>query len=284
MASEPPLRLESLAALQRWRAARHEPVHCVPTMGNLHAGHARLIKQAGAHAGAVIATIYVNPTQFGPSEDYQRYPRTLDRDLEMLADLGCDAVWLPDDAAMYPLARQGFEVKPPGALADCLCGAHRPGHFDGVCNAVMRLLWQIRPDRAFFGEKDYQQLLIVRRMVRDFSIPVEIEAVPTVREHDGLALSSRNQYLSQTERRIAPVLYQCLSEAAAGVGLADSGTFAERSRSVSMRLENVGFEPEYVEFRDAETLDVPGSGPVRLFAAARLGRARLIDNVAVARQ
>lgn len=276
--------LDSREALAEWREAQRRPVHFVPTMGNLHAGHLALVEHA-ARGGAVIASIFVNPTQFGPGEDYERYPRTLAEDLEALASAGCDAVWTPGVETMYPLpAAQRFTLGPPRTLTDCLCGARRPGHFDGVCNVVMRLLWQVRPQRAVFGEKDYQQLLILRRMVEDFSIPVTIDALPTVREPDGLAMSSRNRYLTESERMIAPGLYQVLEELAKAASGQAPGTFDELQLSGMKRLDALGFRPEYVEFRSADTLGPPDGKNDRIFAAARLGVSRLIDNVAATRQ
>ncbi|MFO7762918.1 MAG: pantoate--beta-alanine ligase [Wenzhouxiangellaceae bacterium] len=277
--------LDSPDALVDWRAAQSGPVHFVPTMGNLHAGHLKLVEHAVQDGAAVIASIFVNPTQFGPGEDFERYPRTLGEDLEALASAGCDTVWTPAVDTMYPLPEAyRFAIHAPAALADCLCGAHRPGHFDGVCSVVMRLLWQIHPERAVFGEKDYQQLLIIRRMVEDFSVPVAIDAAPTVREADGLALSSRNRYLTDSEREIAPALYrvlQALADEAAELG---PGTFDRIRRSGMERLASLGFRPEYVELRNAETLAPTDGSDDRVFAAAYLGKARLIDNVAVTRQ
>jgi len=276
--------LDDCEALRAWRDGQSRPVHFVPTMGNLHAGHLALVEHA-ARDGAVIASIFVNPEQFGPGEDYERYPRTLADDLEALASAGCTAVWAPDVGTMYPLAEQRrFTVRPPSGLADCLCGALRPGHFDGVCNVVMRLFWQIRPQRALFGEKDYQQLLILRNMAEDFSIPVTIDALPTVREPDGLAMSSRNRYLTHSERAIAPALHRVLLRLAKAAGEPGAGTFDALRRSGMERLDAAGFRPEYVEFRNADTLGPADGKNDRVFAAARLGSARLIDNVAVTRQ
>jgi len=276
--------LDTCESLAAWREAQPGPIHFVPTMGNLHAGHLALVEHA-ARDGTVVASIFVNPAQFGPDEDYQRYPRSLDDDLEALASAGCDAVWAPDVETMYPLVEsQRYQVHPPAALADCLCGAYRPGHFDGVCNVVMRLLWQVRPQRAVFGEKDYQQLLILRKMVEDFSMPVTIDALPTVREPDGLAMSSRNRYLTEAERAIAPRLYQVLAALAKTAGEGEPGTFDELRRSGTERLDALGFRPEYVEIRNADTLGPADGKNDRIFAAARLGAARLIDNVAITRQ
>jgi len=276
--------LESCQALARWRDSQRRPIHLVPTMGNLHAGHLALIEHA-ARDGVVIASIFVNPTQFGPGEDFERYPRTLADDLEALARAGCDAVWAPDPETVYPLSEcHRFSVRPPAALADCLCGAYRPGHFDGVCNVVMRLFWQIRPQRAVFGEKDYQQLTILRKMVEDFSLPLKVDAVSTVREPDGLAMSSRNRYLTSAERALAGRLYETLQELSEIAQGRDPGTFDEIRLSGIRRLAALGFRPEYVEFRDAETLGPAIGLNDRIFASAYLGRARLIDNVAVTRQ
>lgn len=276
--------LDSREALAAWRSDQSRPLNFVPTMGNLHAGHLALVEHA-ARDGTVIASIFINPTQFGPGEDYERYPRTLDEDLDALASAGCAAVWAPDVATMYPLSEtRRFTVRPPAALADCLCGAQRAGHFDGVCNVVMRLFWQVRPQRAIFGEKDYQQLLILRKMVEEFSIPVTIDALPTVREADGLAMSSRNRYLTQSERAIAPGLYQVLGALAEAAREQEPGTFDELRMSGMERLDALGFQSEYVEFRNADTLGSADGKNDRIFAAARLGAARLIDNVAVTRQ
>ena len=284
MAIETPQRLTDPESLRDWRAARAK-VHFVPTMGNLHEGHLALARAARRDGAAVIASIFVNPAQFGPGEDFERYPRTLPADLEALAGAGCDAVWVPEVATMYPLEETlRFSVRPPAALTDCLCGAARPGHFDGVCSVVLRLLWQIRPDRTVFGEKDYQQLLVIRRMVEDFSIPVAIDAVATVRAADGLALSSRNAYLDPDQRRRAPALYRILSETAARAAEQGPARYPALCESARERLAAAGFEPVYVEFRDSGTLGPARGHNDRLFAAARLGKARLIDNVAVMRQ
>lgn len=276
--------LESREALAEWRNDQTRPLHFVPTMGNLHAGHLALVEHA-ARDGTVIVSIFVNPTQFGPGEDFERYPRTLADDLEALATAGCDAVWAPDLETMYPLVEDcRFTVQPPAGLANCLCGAYRVGHFDGVCNVVMRLFWQVRPQRAVFGEKDYQQLLILRKMVQEFSMPVIIDALPTVREADGLAMSSRNRYLTETERATAPGLYQVLRALAKAAGEQAPGTLDELRLSAIKRLDAMGFRTEYVEFRNADTLGSADGKNDRIFAAARLGAARLIDNVAVTRQ
>lgn len=283
-----PRTLTTSSELSEWRRGCPGAVHFVPTMGNLHAGHLALVDAARHSAAAVIVSIFVNPTQFGPGEDFDRYPRTVDQDLALLAGRA-DAVWLPSVDDLYPLGpASGFGVQVPSALGDILCGAHRPGHFDGVANVVLRLFQHVRPTRAVFGEKDYQQLTVLRRLVEDFVLGVDIEALPTVREDDGLAMSSRNQYLSQDERQRAPELFRTLSmlaeRAAESENLDPSGTLDALARSGMERLAECGFEPEYIEFRDASTLGPAADGPLRLLAAARLGAARLIDNVVVSRQ
>ncbi|MGK7295658.1 MAG: pantoate--beta-alanine ligase [Candidatus Wenzhouxiangella sp. M2_3B_020] len=279
-------RITDPAALAEWRKeVGDRPVHFVPTMGNLHAGHVRLVEAASGNDATVIASIFVNPTQFGPNEDYAHYPRTPGDDLEALARAGCDCVWAPSVETMYPLPEPlRCAIRPPAALTGVLCGAQRPGHFEGVCSVVMRLFWQVRPDRAFFGEKDFQQLVVIRNMALDFSLPVAVEAVPTVRDDDGLALSSRNRYLSAEERRKAPLLYRTLREAAELASKSPEAELDALERTAAERLAAAGFEPEYVEFRDPGTLGPPDGPNLRLFAAARLGKARLIDNVAVKRQ
>jgi pantoate--beta-alanine ligase len=286
MATDTLVRLDDLAELRTWREAQApRSVHFVPTMGNLHAGHLALVAAARQADAAIIASIFVNPTQFGPGEDYQRYPRTLEGDLEALSAAGCDAVWLPDEATMYPNgAAEAYSIQPPSNLTDCLCGTGRPGHFEGVCSVVMRLLWQIRPDRAWFGEKDWQQLVIIRRMVEEFAVPVALSAVPTVRDERGLALSSRNAYLAEADLRRASALYRTLCALADEARKAGPAAYGDLQRRAVAALRAAGFEVEYVEFRDAGTLGAPRGHNDRLFAAARLGAARLIDNVAVTRQ
>jgi pantoate--beta-alanine ligase len=279
--------LHGAAELAAWRLALNGPIHFVPTMGNLHDGHLALVDAAADDGAAVIVSIFVNPTQFGPDEDFDRYPRTVDEDLARLRGR-CDAVWLPSIEDLYPLGPEhGFGVRVPEALAGILCGASRPGHFDGVANVVLRLFQHVRPYRAVFGEKDFQQLTILRRLVDDFALGVRVDAEPTVREADGLAMSSRNRYLSGTERGIAPMLYRTLTDLAGQAAESEfpvpPGTLRALSRSGMERLAACGFEPEYVESRDAGTLGPPGPGPLRLLAAARLGPARLIDNVVVSR-
>jgi len=269
--------LDQLTALRReWRDLE---LGLVATMGDLHRGHLALIEAIARRCDRVVVSIFVNPTQFGPDEDYERYPRRRADDLAKLAGLPCDAVWLPEVATMYPLA-DSFMVRVPEALANGLCGRFRPGHFHGVASVVLRLFEQVRPNRAIFGEKDYQQLVIIRRMVSDFSLSVAIESLPTVREADGLAMSSRNRYLDPDQRAVAGRLYEELTGLACGLG--EPGSWPVLRQAAWQRLERAGFEPEYLEWLDAEDLDTARPGRrQRLFAAARLGPARLIDNVQI---
>ncbi len=264
-----------------WRKAG-ERVGLVPTMGALHDGHLALAKAARAECDRVVATIFVNPKQFAPNEDLDAYPRREEADLAMLRSAGSALVFMPGTAEVYP---PGFAttVRVAG-LTDCLCGAHRLGHFDGVATVVTKLLLQSLPDAAYFGEKDYQQLLVVRRLARDLDIPVRIAGVPTVREADGLALSSRNTYLSPEERRIAPNLARVLQRVAAAL-VAQPGTVANEIAQGRADLESAGFAVEYLEIREADTLapvTATVTRPARVFAAVQLGRTRLIDNLPIA--
>jgi pantoate--beta-alanine ligase len=257
-------------------------VGLVPTMGALHDGHLALVRAARAECDRVVATIFVNPKQFAPNEDLDAYPRREEADLAMLRSAGVTLVFMPDVAEVYP---PGFAttVRVAG-LTDCLCGAHRAGHFDGVATVVSKLLLQSVPDIAYFGEKDYQQLLVVRRLARDLDIPVRIAGVPTVREADGLALSSRNAYLSPAERRIAPNLARILRRLAAAL-VVQPGTVASEIAQGRADLEEAGLAVEYLEIRDADTLapvTANITGPARVFAAVHLGRTRLIDNFPIA--
>jgi pantoate--beta-alanine ligase len=265
-------------SLAPWRKAG-ERIALVPTMGALHDGHLSLVALAKSNADRVVASIFVNPAQFGPREDFNRYPRDEAGDLAKLEKAAANLVFVPETAEMYP---HGFSTNVGVSdLTEDLCGASRPNHFDGVATVVTKLLLQCAPDLALFGEKDYQQLLVIKRLVRDLDIPVEILGGPIVREKDGLALSSRNAYLSPTERKTAPLLYQTIVAVAndlrQGRG-ADDAAAAGR-----FKLEAAGFQVDYVAVRDPETLK-PLSGPVeraRVLAAVQLGRTRLIDNVAV---
>ena len=256
-------------------------VALVPTMGALHAGHLSLVEEGFRRADRVIASIFVNPTQFAPGEDFDRYPRQVEADAEMLKSVGCSGLYLPSPAEMYP---PGFgTVVTVEGLSQDLCGAFRPTHFAGVSTVVTKLLLQVQPDVALFGEKDYQQLTIIRRTVRDLDIPGEIVGVPTLREADGLAMSSRNRYLGPDERRIAPLLFRVLSDA--GDDFIAGGPADEICAKAADRLRSGGFASvDYVAIRDAETLEKTSiwtGRPVRVLGAAKLGAARLIDNVGI---
>lgn len=254
----------------------------VPTMGNLHQGHISLVEQARQEADEVIVSIFVNPLQFGQNEDLSTYPRTLEADLEKLASAGVSAVFIPSESDVYPRSAAELSfVEVPG-LSDMLEGACRPGHFRGVATVVSKLFNIVRPDVAIFGEKDFQQLLVIRRMVEDLNMPVRIVGMPTRREADGLAMSSRNQYLDESARQRAGQLHACLQLVREGIlsGEHDSAWWQQQALS---RLQEAGFEPEYLEIRDAETLLVPGPESYQLviLVAARLGKTRLIDNLRV---
>ena len=262
-----------------WRAAG-ETVGLVPTMGALHEGHLSLVRLSLAKAGRTCVSLFVNPTQFGPDEDFRVYPRDEAADAARLAALGADLLFAPEAGEMY-LPGNVTKVSVPG-LGDCLEEEHRPGFFTGVATVVAKLLMQVRPDIAVFGEKDYQQLLVIKRMVEDLDIPVRIEAAPTVREADGLAMASRNAYLSATERAAAPALFRTIGAVAGQVaGGADAGETAAWGEGLLLKA---GFaRVDYLTVRDAETLEpVDGAArPARVLAAAWLGAVRLIDNVAV---
>ena len=252
----------------------------VPTMGALHAGHMALVAEGKKRADHVVASIFVNPTQFGPNEDLSTYPRREAADAHLLEEGGCALLWAPDVTAMYP---QGFatNVTVAGVSLD-LDGSARPGHFDGVATVVAKLFNQVRPDIALFGEKDYQQLAVIRRMVRDLDFGIDIVGVPTQRDADGLALSSRNLYLSQDERRAARAMPRALGEAASAI--IGGAPLDEALQEAREKLIEAGFDPvDYVELRDAETLEpvMLLDRPARLLAAARIGRTRLIDNLPV---
>ena len=268
------------AEIAKWRQAG-EKIALVPTMGALHAGHLSLIDIAKQHAKRIVVSIFVNPTQFGPKEDFGRYPRDEAGDMAKLKEAGADLVYIPGIEEMYP---QGFATRVSlPSLTEDLCGAARPNHFEGVATVVTKLLLQCAPDVAVFGEKDFQQLLVIRRMVTDLNIPVEIVAAPIVREKDGLALSSRNAYLSAVERKRAPVLHQVLEETAAS--LADGEGCDAATSAGRFKLEANGFRVDYVAVRDPETLAAlfgPIKGPARVMGAVFLGTTRLIDNVPTA--
>ncbi len=263
-----------------WRSAG-ERVGLVPTMGGIHDGHLALVHAAREGCDRVAATLFVNPKQFGPSEDFATYPRDDARDARLLAEVGAELLFAPGMEEMYP---EGFATRVSvSGVTEGLCGAHRPGFFDGVATVVCKLLMQALPDAAYFGEKDYQQLQMVRRMVADLAIPVDIVPVATVREADGLALSSRNDYLTDSERQNAPTLYRVLSAIATSLE-GGKGPVADLTVWGLGELEGAGFGPiDYLEVRDADTLQPVEvlKSPARVLAAAWLGKARLIDNVAV---
>ena len=277
--------LEALRThVHAWRAGGAR-IGFVPTMGNLHAGHLSLIEQARKHADRVICSVFVNPTQFGPSEDFQQDPRTPEQDAKLLVAAGCDLLFLPPTEVMYPLGvERTMRMEVPG-LSDVLCGAHRPGHFGGVAAVVCRLFNMVQPDIAVFGRKDFQQLSVIRRMVADLSIPIEIIGAPTGRESDVLAMSSRNQYLSDEQRALAPVLYRTLCAAlkALQAGQAPADIEARATRY----LQAQGFVVDYVALRDENELEAPPAQAAEVrnwvcLLAARLGKTRLIDNVVMA--
>ncbi|HEY4404275.1 MAG TPA: pantoate--beta-alanine ligase [Xanthobacteraceae bacterium] len=267
-------------ALARLRSTR-QTIALVPTMGALHQGHRALVKLARRRARKVIVSIFVNPAQFAPTEDLASYPRNLDADLEALAGSGADLVWAPATETMYP---PGFalEIAPGGAASVGLEDKFRPHFFAGVATVVAKLFLQCRPDIAIFGEKDYQQLKVLTALARDLDLPIKIVGAPIVREPDGLALSSRNAYLTAAERAVAPTLYRVLTDCAGKI--ARGAELAAALAQGSATIAQAGFALDYLEARHADTLRPIGSaqeGPVRLLVAARLGRTRLIDNVAV---
>ncbi len=253
----------------------------VPTMGNLHAGHIALVERVRGDAGPVVASIFVNPLQFGAGEDFQRYPRTLATDCERLEAAGCDIVFAPDAAEMYP-ETQTFHVQPP--LADELCGAFRPGHFSGVATVVLKLFNMVQPATAIFGKKDYQQLFILKGMVRQFNLPIRILEAETSRADDGLALSSRNGYLSVAEREEAPRLYRLLRTAAARIAGGERD-FPAIEQAACSELTAQGWQVDYVSIRARSTLlpPTPDCHDLVILAAARLGSTRLIDNIEATR-
>jgi pantoate--beta-alanine ligase len=263
----------------RWRLAR-ESIAFVPTMGNLHMGHASLMSAAHLHGRRVISSIFVNPMQFGPSEDFSAYPRTPDDDSNLLVEYGVDALFHPTVEEMYPSGSVGSTVVDVPGLTDILCGTFRPGHFQGVATVVVKLLCLVQPDVAIFGEKDFQQLTVIRRVVDDLNLPVKIVGAPTVRADDGLALSSRNRYLSESERAAAPALYRALDKARRRLDAGDQDYAGMQAEGLGA-LAQAGFRPEYFEVRTADRLAIPTADDLHLvvLAAGRIGKARLIDNL-----
>jgi pantoate--beta-alanine ligase len=263
----------------RWRAAS-ERVVFVPTMGNLHAGHVSLIEAAREHGKRFVASIFVNPMQFGPNEDFAHYPRTPTLDATMLEQAGCDLMFMPEVGEIYPNgADQATRIEVPG-ISNILCGEFRPGHFEGVATIVAKLFHIVDPDVAIFGEKDFQQLTVIRRMVADLCLRVEVVGAPTVRESDGLAMSSRNQYLDEGQRALAPAIYRQLSQAVVAIK-SGARDYAKVEAAGRAALDGAGFRTDYFTVRDAKSL-APATPDTRhfvLLTASRLGKARLIDNI-----
>jgi pantoate--beta-alanine ligase len=289
------MRIEySLAGLRAALSGRH-PIGFVPTMGNLHDGHVALVRQARERVGAegvVVASIFVNRLQFAGGEDFDRYPRSFERDTEVLRENGCDLLFAPDETVMYP-EPQAFVVMPDPALADLLEGAVRPGHFTGMCTVVMKLFTMVAPSLAFFGRKDYQQLMLVRQMVQQFALPLQVVGCDTVRTEDGLAMSSRNGYLSANERAEAPNLARVLRELVAAVqqarrnGSIDGEALATLEAQAAAELSGRGWQPDYLTVRrqrdllQASNAELRGAEPLVALAAARLGTPRLLDSIEI---
>lgn len=275
-------RADLRATVHAWRTAGQR-IAFVPTMGNLHAGHGDLVTRARKLADRVIVSIFVNPMQFGPNEDFAQYPRTPAEDADLLSNLGADALFIPDAADIYP---EGFEhstfIDVPG-LTDILCGAFRPGHFRGVATVVAKLFNLVAPDLAVFGEKDFQQLMVIRHMVADLCMPIEIIGAPTVRESDGLAMSSRNRYLSAADRAAAPAIFKALTAAIDRLKAGDRD-FGAIERGGGESLATAGFQLDYFAVRDVANLQTPtpATRECVVLTAARIGKARLIDNLRVA--
>lgn len=267
--------------LAEWRD-NDEHIALVPTMGNLHAGHIALVELAQEHAERVVVSLFVNPTQFGDTEDFDDYPRTLERDKRRLKMTPADLMFAPDVDTMYPFGVKDATTVSVSGLTENFCGASRPGHFDGVTTVVMRLFALVQPDVAVFGQKDYQQQLVIRRMVEDLNLPVSIITGETIREDDGLALSSRNSYLSDKQRRLAPMLHEVLK--AVGSELANGRrNFDELEKNARLRLSDTGFDVDYFAIRRAQNLEMPDRDcdDLVVLAAAQLGVTRLIDNIIV---
>ncbi|TFV90742.1 pantoate--beta-alanine ligase [Blastococcus sp. CT_GayMR16] len=268
---------ESVGELRRLRDALPGPVALVPTMGALHEGHRTLVRAARERASSVVVSVFVNPTQFAPGEDYDRYPRTWDADLAALADEGTDLVFHPDVDDVYPPGALGVTVD-PGPLGSVLEGAVRPGHFAGVLTVVAKLFGLVRPDFALFGEKDYQQLTLIRAMAAELALGVEVVGVPTVREDDGMALSSRNRYLAPEQRSAAATISAALR---AGAAAGPEGPDAVLAAARTVLAAEPSLLQDYLELTDTHLGPAPASGPARLLVAARAGTTRLLDNVPV---
>jgi len=270
---------ETREQLDRVRRAGKR-IGLVPTMGALHAGHASLIERARAECDFVVVSIFVNPLQFGPSEDYQRYPRPIEKDFALCAENGVDLIFAPETGDMYASPQITFVEMT--RITDHLCGAFRPGHFRGVATVVLKLFNIVQPDFAYFGEKDYQQLCVIRRMVDDFNLPLTTVPVPTYRESDGLALSSRNVYLSAAERTAAPALYRALTLAREQIASGEKDSAIIRSAAMNVLAAEPLIRVQYFEIVDPSEVQPVATvtGPVRIAAAIFIGKTRLIDNVA----
>jgi pantoate--beta-alanine ligase len=272
-----PLVADTVADLRKLLADLPGPVALVPTMGALHEGHRTLVRAARGRAATVVVSVFVNPTQFGPGEDFDRYPRTWDADLAAVAEEGADVVFHPPVEEVYPPRALGVTVD-PGPLGRVLEGAVRPGHFAGVLTVVAKLFGLVRPDLALFGEKDYQQLTLIRAMARELALGVEVVGVPTVREDDGLALSSRNRYLSPEQRATAVALSRALR---AGADAGPQGAEAVLAAARAVLAAEPALVQDYLELTDIDLGPAPTAGPARLLVAARAGSTRLLDNAAV---
>ncbi|MBV2134957.1 pantoate--beta-alanine ligase [Pseudomonas sp. MAP12] len=272
---------ELRAAVARARS-EGKRIGLVPTMGNLHSGHVALVAKAAQRADFVVASIFVNPLQFGAGEDLDNYPRTLAADQEKLLEAGCHLLFAPGVEEMYPDGMAGQTIVSVPGVSEGLCGGSRPGHFDGVSTVVTKLFHMVQPDLAIFGEKDFQQLAVIRKLVRDLDLPIQIIGEPIVRAADGLALSSRNGYLSEAQRASAPALYRVLSELAATLR-SGGHDYPALLAGANARLSEAGFVPDYLEIRNPLTLQpaTPADRQLVILAAARLGTTRLIDNLLV---
>lgn len=275
---------ELRAAIARARS-EGKRIGLVPTMGNLHSGHAALVTKAAQRADFVVATIFVNPMQFGPNEDLATYPRTLAADQERLLEAGCHLLFTPNVEEMYPHGMKDQTVVSVPVISEGLCGASRPGHFDGVSTVVSKLFNMVQPDLAVFGEKDFQQLAVIRALVRDLNMPIQIIGEPTVRADDGLALSSRNGYLNEEQRATAPVLYKVIQQIGAAVDSGDKN-FVTLLDAGKRQLEAAGLRPDYLEIREATSLRpaTAQDDDLVILAAAFLGKTRLIDNLHLNRE
>ena len=271
--------IQGLTASLAPARANRKIIGFVPTMGNLHQGHLNLVREARKLCDVVVVSIFVNPIQFGPNEDFDNYPRTLDQDSQLLADVGCDIIFAPSVEQMYGKHPRLTNIS-VGGITEDLCGLQRPGHFDGVAVVVTKLFNMVQPDYAFFGKKDYQQLAVIRQFVRDLNIPLEVIGVPIARAEDGLALSSRNGYLSSEHRAIAPTIHQTLKTAE--VELQTGVALNDVLEKMKQTLTTTGFVVDYVEARTLELQKIDAfHQDIVLFIAAKLGKTRLIDNMQI---